>query len=88
MANKRGGGMASHGGDRSPAGGGEADGELSRGRGRCTPAETGGKPPLPAGERRSLSRWRRAQDAGQSVAVAPTPAGRGAGKGLQPLTES
>lgn len=43
-------------GGRSPAGGGgEADGELSRGRGRCTPGETGRKPLLPAGERRSLS---------------------------------
>lgn len=50
----------------------------------------GGEQLLPAGERRSLcvSRWCRVQAAGQSDAVAPTPAGRGAWKGLQPLTES
>lgn len=59
---------------------------------RCTSGGTGraegNRCYLQASAGPSVSRWRRAQAAGQSDAVAPTPAGRGAWKGLQPLTES
>lgn len=75
-------------GGRSPAGGEGRQTGSSAGAEVGVPRERRGESRCYLQASAGLFRWCRAQAAGQSVAVAPTPAGRGAGKGLQPLTES